>query len=111
MSVVLEALYMRTLIIEVQNSMLSDLEGLLHSNGVMAYTLLSNAEGNDIMGRVYGSFVSPDINTIIYAVLQPDKADRAVNALKRLHTGRKEASSDDNPPPLKVFSFPCEEHA
>ena len=101
---------MRTLIIVVRNSMLSDLEGLLHNNGVMAYTILSNVEGKGVTGRVYGTFLNPDINTIIFAVLQPDQADRAVNALKTLHTGRKGASREDNPIPLKVFSFPCEEH-
>ena len=101
---------MRTLIIVVRNSMLSDLEGLLHNTGVMAYTILSNVEGKGVTGRVYGTFLNPDINTIIWAVLQPDQADRAVSALKTLHTGRKETSHDDKPIPLKVFSFPCEEH-
>lgn len=101
---------MRTLIIVARDSMLSDLEGLLHSNGVTAYTILSNVMGKGVTGRVYGTFLNPDINTIIFAVLHPDQADRAVSALKTLHTGRKETSHDDKPIPLKVFSFPCEEH-
>ncbi len=101
---------MRTLIIVVRNSMLSDLERLLCSNGVMTYTILTNVEGKGVTGRVYGIFLNPDINTIIWAVLQPDQADRAVSALKTLHSGRKETARDDNPIPLKVFSFSCEEH-
>lgn len=101
---------MRTLIIVARDSMLSDLEGLLHSNGVTAYTILSNVMGKGVTGRVYGTFLNPDINTIIFAVLAPDQADRAVSALKAHHEGRKEAARDDKPIPLKVFSFPSEEH-
>lgn len=101
---------MRTLIIVARDSMLSDLEGLLHSTGVTAYTILNNVMGKGVTGRVYGTFLNPDINTIIFAVLAPDQADRAVSALKTLHTGRKEASRDNKPIPLKVFSFPSEEH-
>ena len=102
---------MRTLIIVARDSMLSDLEELLSKNGVKAYTILSNVMGKGVTGRVFGTFLNPDINTIIFAVLEPDQADQAINALKTLHTGRKkEASYDDKPIPLKVFSFPCEEH-
>lgn len=100
---------MRNLIIVARDSMLSDLERLLHSNGVTAYTILSNVMGKGVTGRVFGTFLNPDINTIIFAVLPPDQADKAVNALKTLHVTRKEASQD-TPIPLKVFSFPCEEH-
>jgi nitrogen regulatory protein PII len=101
---------MRTLIIVARDSMLSDLEGLLHSNGVTAYTILSNVMGKGVTGRVFGTFLNPDVNAIIFAVLAPDQADRAVSALKTLHTGRKEVYHDDKPVPLKVFSFSCEEH-
>lgn len=101
---------MRTLIIVARDSMLSDLETLLQSNGVTAYTILSNVMGKGVSGRVYGTFLNPDINAVIFAVLPPDQADRAINALKALHAGRKEASPEDKPIPLKVFSFPCEEH-
>jgi len=99
---------MKTLIIVARDSMLSDLEGLLHSNGVTAYTLLSNVMGKGVTGRVFGTFLNPDINAIIFAVLSSDEADKAVNVLKTLHAARK-ASSRDTPIPLKVFSFPCEE--
>lgn len=101
---------MKTLIIVARDSMLSDLEELLHRNGVKAYTILSNVMGKGVTGRVYGTFLNPDINAMICAVLSSDEADRAVQALKTLHTERKEASHDDKPIPLKVFSFPCEEH-
>lgn len=101
---------MRTLIIVARDSMLGDLEELLHKNGVTAYTILSNVTGKGVTGRVYGTFLNPDINAIIFAVLPSNEADRAVNALKTLHVERKETSHDDKPIPLKVFSFPCEEH-
>ncbi len=101
---------MKTLIIVARDTMLSDLEQLLHRNGVTAYTILSNVMGAGVTGRVYGTFLNPDINAIIFAVLLPDQADRAISALKALHAERKESSHDDKPIPLKVFSFPCEEH-
>lgn len=100
---------MRTLIIVARDSMLGDLEELLQSNGVKAYTIMSNVMGKGVTGRVFGTFLNPDINAIIFAVLPPDQADKAVNALQTLHATRK-ASSRDTPVPLKVFSFPCEEH-
>lgn len=90
--------------------MLGDLEELLHKNGVKAYTILSNVMGKGVTGRVYGTFLNPDINAIIFAVLPPEQADRAASALRALLEGRKESSHDDKPIPLKVFSFPCEEH-
>ena len=101
---------MRTLIIVGRDSMLTDLEHVLHSNGIQAYTVLKNVIGKGVTGSVLGTFLHPEINTIIFSVLPPDLADRAVNALKIMHTERKEASHDDKPIPLKVFSFPCEEH-
>ena len=101
---------MRTLIIVARDSMLSDLERLLHKNGVTAYTIVNNVMGNGVTGRMYGTFLHPDINTIIFSVLDTNKADQAIHALKMLHAERKAASREDTPLPLKVFSFPCDEH-
>lgn len=101
---------MKILIIVCRDSMISDLELLLQSNGVTAYTILSNVMGKGVTGRVYGTFLNPDINAIIFAVLPSDQADRAASALKLAHAARKQTSHDDKPIPLKVFSFPCEEH-
>ena len=50
------------------------------------------------------------VNTIIFSVLPPDLADRAVRALIGLCAERKKAFDDNRAIPLKVFSFPCEEH-
>ncbi|MDK2742915.1 MAG: hypothetical protein H8K03_17800 [Nitrospira sp.] len=101
---------MRNLIIVARNSMLSDLEELLHKNGVTAYSILNNVMGKGGAGRVYGTFLSPEINAIIFAVLPSDQVERAVIALKTLHTTRTDAAPYDTPIPLKVFSSPCEEH-
>ena len=100
---------MKTLIIVARDSMLSDLERLLESTGVRAYTILSNVMGKGVTGRMYGTFLNPDINAIIFAVLPTDQADKAVSALKIFHATHKNLSHDDKPIPLKVFSFPCEE--
>lgn len=101
---------MKTLIIVARDSMLSNLEGFLQSHGVTAYTILSNVMGKGLTGRMYGTFFHPDINAIIFTVLPSDQADRAVSALKIFHATQNESSHGDTPIPLKVFSFPCEEH-
>ena len=101
---------MKTLMIIARDSMLSNLEELLQSNGITAYSILNNVMGKGATGRMYGTFLNPDINAIILAVLPSDQADRAVRALKTFHASHKKPSHDDTPIPLKVFSFPCEEH-
>ena len=101
---------MKTLIIVARDSMLHDLEHVLQANGVKAYTVLRNVIGKGVTGSVLGTFLHPEINTLIFSVLQPDLADRAVSALKTLHTERMRASHNDTAMPLKVFSFPCDEH-
>ncbi|MBL8036017.1 MAG: hypothetical protein JNN16_00800 [Nitrospira sp.] len=100
---------MRILIIVARTSMLGTVEELLHTNGVNAYTILNNVMGKGLTGRVYGSFLHPDINAIIFSVLPPDQADRAVDALKTLQAGRKVGSQVAAPIPLKIFAFPCDE--
>ena len=101
---------MKTLIIVARDSMIHDLEHLLHQNGVKAYTILKNVMGKGVAGSVLGTFLHPEINTIIFSVLSPELADRAVSALKTLSAECKGMSHNDIAMPLKVFSFPCEEH-
>ena len=101
---------MKTLIVVARDSMLGDLERLLQSNGVTAYTIQNNVMGKGVTGRMSGTFLNPDSNAVICAALPSDQADRAVSALKTFHATHKKSSHDDTPIPLKVFSFPCEEH-
>ena len=99
---------MKTLIIVSRESMLSELEELLRNLGIMAYTILSNVKGKGVTGSVHGTFYHPDINSIIFAVLSSDQAEKAVSALKALHA--RCLTSYGQPIPLKVFTFPTEEH-
>ncbi len=99
---------MKMLFIVARESMLTELEELLRDNGIKTYTILSNVKGSGITGRVHGTFYHPDINTIIFSVLSGDQADRAVGALQALHA--RTFTSYGQPIPLKVFTFPCEEH-
>src|SRR5690242_17326039 len=101
---------MKTLIIVARDSMLHDLEHVLQANEVKAYTVLKDVIGKGVTGSVLGTFLHPEINTIIFSVLPPDLADRAIRALKTLHAERKRVSHSDTAMPLKVFSFPCDEH-
>ena len=99
---------MKMLIIVARGSMLSELEELLRNNGISGYTILSRVLGKGVTGRVHGTFLHPDINSIIFAVLLSNQADKAVSALTALHTARGLATQQ--PVPLKVFTFHCEEH-
>ncbi|MDF0642987.1 MAG: hypothetical protein P0111_03080 [Nitrospira sp.] len=96
------------LIIVARDSMLTELEELLRHNGIGGYTILRHVLGKGVTGRVHGTFLHPSINSIIFAVLPPNQADKAVSALTALHIARGEATQQ--PVPLKVFTFPCEEH-
>ncbi len=99
---------MKTLIIVARESMLSELEELLRENDIHAYTILSNVKGKGVTGQVHGTFYHPDINTIIFSVLSDNQAEKTVGALKALHA--RCLTSYGQPIPLKVFTFPCEEH-
>lgn len=100
---------MKMLIIVARDSMLEELEVLLHGTGVKMYTVLSNVKGEGLTGKVYGTFLQPDINCVIFSVLPSDQVDRAVKALQVHHAARVKAARGQSIP-LKVFTFPCEEH-
>jgi nitrogen regulatory protein PII len=100
---------MKMLIIVARESMLGELEELLRENGIMGYTILNHVLGKGVTGKMVGTFFQPDINSIIFAVLPSNQADRAVSALTAFHTARGLATQGQ-PVPIKVFTFPCEEH-
>jgi nitrogen regulatory protein PII len=100
---------MNTLIIVARDSMLGELKDILHTSDIRAYTILHEVEGAGKTGTVYGTFLYPDVNAIMFAVLPPEHLDRVVDALKALLAARVKASPGQAIP-LKVFSFPCEEH-
>ncbi|UVT19817.1 MAG: hypothetical protein H8K03_18845 [Nitrospira sp.] len=95
---------MKILIIVARDSMLSDIERFLHSKGTTAYTIFSNVMGKGVTGRVYGTFLHPDINVVIVTILPPDQADRALSGLKILYARRMEAAHD-TPLPTPPASF------
>ena len=98
---------MKMLMIVARDSMLSELEKLLRENGISAYTIINNVMGKGLTGKVHGTFLQPDINSIIFSVLPSDQAERAVSALTALH---KDLTTHGQPLSLKVFTLPCEEH-
>ena len=100
---------MKMLIIVARDSMLGELEELLRNNGITGYTILPHVLGKGLSGRVHGTFLQPDINSVIFSVVPSDQADKAVTALTVLHTARGSATRGQ-PVPLKVFTFPCQEH-
>jgi nitrogen regulatory protein PII len=104
---------MKTLMIVARDSMVVELEELLHKNGVNAYSIINKVEGRGKTGKV-GAFHhtvytgSTQSNLMILAVLPSDQLERAVTALKAFHATRKKLAQGD-PVPLKLFAFPCEE--
>lgn len=89
-------------------SMITDVEKLLHESGIVAYTLINNAEGKGITGNVVGSFFYPGTNCVIFAVLPSDQVDLVVDMLKSFHSEQLQFAKGQ-PIPFKVFSFPCNE--
>jgi len=98
---------MKMLMIVARDSMLSELEDLLRNNGINAYTIINNVMGKGLTGRLYGTFLQPDINSIIFSALPSDQAERAVSALAARH---KDLTTHGQVVSLKVFTLPCEEH-
>jgi hypothetical protein len=91
--------------------MVSELEKLLHDNGIKAYSTINNVGGQGKTGKVYESFFHTGhvgFNVMILAVLPTDEADRAVTALKAFHAALVKGAHGE-PVPFKLFSFPCEE--
>lgn len=101
---------MITLMIVARASMMSELEKLLHDNGINAYSLLNKVLGKGQTGKVDASFNLgyTGFNLMILAVLPSDQADRVVSALKAFHAARVKGAHGE-PIAFKLFSFPCEE--
>jgi nitrogen regulatory protein PII len=105
--------HMKTLMIVARDSMLTELEALLHKNGIDAYSVIHKVEGKGKTGKV-GAFShsvytgSTHFNLMMLAVLPSDQLDRAVDALKAFHAARKNMAQGEHIP-LKLFAFPCEE--
>lgn len=100
---------MKMLMIVARESMLEELEKVLRDNAITAYTIFNKVAGKGRSGKVYQSFLYPETNVVINAVLPSDHiVDKAVSALKTLQTERVKGSYGQ-PIPFKVFSFPCEE--
>jgi nitrogen regulatory protein PII len=101
---------MITLMIVARASMMSEVEKLLHDNGINAYSLINKVLGKGQTGKVE-AFFHPGytgFNLMILAVLPSDQADRIVSALKAFHAARVKGAHGE-PIAFKLFSFPCEE--
>ena len=104
---------MKMLMIVARDSMVKELEELLHVNGITAYSVIHKVEGRGQTGIV-GSFHynvytgSTHFNLMILAVLTSEQVERAVTALTAFHDARKKIPNAE-PLALKLFTFPCEE--
>lgn len=102
---------MKTLMIVARDSMMSELEKLLHDNGTNAYSIINKVVGTGRTGKASESFFDTGYsgsNLMILAVLPSDQVDRVVSALKAFHAVRVKGAHGE-PIPFKLFSFPCEE--
>lgn len=102
---------MKTLMIVAGDSMISELEKLLHDAGISAYSIINKVMGEGRTGKVKESYFDIGYtggNLMIFVVLPPDQVDRAVSALKAFREARVQGAHG-RPIPFKLFSFPCEE--
>ena len=104
---------MKMLMIVSSDSMVRELEELLHANGITAYSVIHKVEGRGETGIVgtfhYNVYTgSTHFNLMILAVLASEQSDQAVNALKEFSDARKKIPKAE-PLALKLFAFPCEE--
>ncbi|WP_455379485.1 P-II family nitrogen regulator [Petrachloros mirabilis] len=100
---------MKMLMIVARESMLEEFEKLFRENAITAYTIHNKVAGKGKTGKVYQTLLNPETNVVINVVLPSQQmVDKAVSALKSLHSARVEGSHG-RPIPFKVFSFPCEE--
>ncbi len=99
---------METLMLVFRSSMITDVEKLLEESGIVAYTLINNAQGKGITGSVVGSFFYPGTNSVIFAVLPSEQVETTANMLRKFHSSRLK-DSRGQPIPFKLYSFPCRE--
>lgn len=102
---------MTTLMIVARDSMMSQIEELLHDDGINAYSIINKVLGKGKSGKVHESFFDlgyTSFNLMILAVLPSDQADRAVSTLKAFHAARVQGAHGELIP-FKLFAFPCEE--
>jgi nitrogen regulatory protein PII len=103
---------MKALMIVARDSMMGELESLLHDTGINAYSIINKVLGKGKTGEAHELFLDTGYrgyNLMIFAILPSDKIDRAINALKAFHSARVEGAHGKTIP-FKLFSFPCEEH-
>lgn len=103
--------HMKTLMIVARDSMMSELETLMHDTGINAYSIINKVVGKGRTGEVHESFFDTGytgFNLIMLAVLPSDQVDKVVSALKAFHTARVKGAQGERIP-FKLFSFPCEE--
>lgn len=104
---------MKMLMIVARDSMVKELEELLHANGITAYSVIHKVEGRGKTG-IAGTFHynvytgSTRFNLMILTVLASEQVDGAVKALKAFHEARKKNPKAE-PLALKLFAVPCEE--
>lgn len=104
---------MKMLMIVARDSMMRELEELLHANGITAYSIIHKLEGRGQTGIVgtfhYNVYTgSTHFNLMILAVVASEQVERAVEALKAFHDAHKKIPNAE-PLTLKLFAFPCEE--
>ena len=109
---------MKVLIIVARESKLGEMEELhipilLRRSPNSAYFLVLNDREirhfSDHSPGGYALFHGRISNSMIFAVLSSDRAEKAVNTLTALRATQEEATHGQHTP-LKVFTFSCEEH-
>ena len=103
---------MKMLMIVAHDYMDESLLEILRKNDVHAFTLIRKVGGAGETGErgipLGFSFLYPEYNLIVFAVLPSDLAEHVVSAFKEFHKVRLKATHG-HPIPFRMFTLPCEQ--
>lgn len=98
---------MKMLMIIFRHSLESDLLELLKEIEVKAFTEAPNVLGVGETGRTHESFGWPGRNSMIWAAMEEEQADRVVTQLKAFRDGLSQRQHGAKIP-MRLFAIPCE---
>jgi len=97
---------MKMLLMVFRESLEGEVLKLLEELGVKAFTELHRVGGTGEAGSALGSYDWPGVNTMIFAAMVEDQADRVVQRLKVYRDQRVQEQAGLKLP-FRVFVLPC----
>ncbi len=99
---------MKMLLLVFRASMEKDVLHLLNEQEITAFTAIPTVLGSGESGKAFGTMSSQGTNSLIFIVLEEEKATRLQEAIQRRHQ-EWEDSQQGGRVPLHLFSLHCEQ--